>query len=148
MKTPVICLAALLAAGYATSCAKNIDTTDAVKQGVIKDIGKKVDVQNMDVNVDSVSFRGKEADAKVSFSPKGGGASQSIVMNYSLERVGDEWHIKSREMQTGHTPATQGTTEGATPGAGALPPGHPTTPGGAGGQLPAGHPSVDTAPKQ
>ena len=67
MKLAPICLAALCLAG----CSKNIDTPEAVKEGVIKDIAKKVDVQSMDVNVDSVSFREKEADAKVSFKPKG-----------------------------------------------------------------------------
>ena len=68
VKLAAICLAALCLAG----CSKNIDTPEAVKEGVIKDIAKKVDVQAMDVNVDSVSFREKEADAKVSFRPKGG----------------------------------------------------------------------------
>lgn len=118
MKFAPICLAALCLAG----CSKNIDTPEAVKEGVIKDIAKKVDVQAMDVTVDSVSFREKEADAKVSFKPKGGPVSQSITMTYSLERQGDEWHIKSRSMQA-----------------------HDAQQPGAPGQtaLPAGHPSVD-----
>jgi hypothetical protein len=128
VKLVPICLVALCLAG----CAKNIDTPEAVKAGVIKDIAKKVDVQSMDVSVDSVSFREKEADAKVSFRPKGGDASQSIVMNYSLERQGDEWHIKSRNMQA----------QPGAPGQPALPAGHPAVTPGAGGAgpLPAGHP--------
>jgi hypothetical protein len=141
VKLASVCLAALLLA----ACSKNIDTPEAVKEGVIKDIAKKVDVGSMDVNVDSVDFREKEADAKVSFKPKGGPASQSITMNYVLERQGDEWHIKSRDMEThGARPAAPG---------GALPPGHPgatsgatpdATPGAVpGGALPAGHPQVD-----
>jgi len=118
VKFAPICLAALSLAG----CSKNIDTPEAVKEGVIKDIAKKVDVQAMDVTVDSVSFREKEADARVSFKPKGGPVSQSITMTYSLERQGDEWHIKSRSMQA-----------------------HDAQQPGAPGQtaLPAGHPSVD-----
>src|SRR6185437_1484459 len=95
VKSVPICLALLFLAG----CSKNIDTPEAVKEGVIRDIAKKVEVQSMDVNVDSVSFRAKEADAKVSFKPKGADGSQSITMNYSLERQGDEWHIKSRNME-------------------------------------------------
>jgi hypothetical protein len=132
-------------AGLLAGCAKNIDTPEAVKAGVIKDIGKKVDVDSMAVNVDSVSFREKEADAKVSFWPKGGDRSQSITMTYELERQGDEWRIKSRNMETGHT---QGQTGAA--GEGGLPAGHPATPPGSAssdqrstGQLPAGHPAVD-----
>ncbi len=134
MKSVLICLAALCLAG----CSKNIDTPEAVKEGVLKDIAKKVDVGAMDVNVDSVSFREKEADAKVSFKPKGAPASQSIVMNYALERQGDEWHIKSRNMQA---------HEKQQPGQTALPPGHPAAGAGAGDPLPAGHPSVDPSQK-
>jgi hypothetical protein len=121
----VICLA---------GCSKNIDTPEAVKAGVIKDIAKKVDVESMDVSVDSVSFREKEADAKVSFRPKGADPSQSITMTYTLERQGDEWHIKSRSMEM-HQQGQPGA------GQGALPPGHPAA--GEGGPLPAGHPAVD-----
>ena len=128
MKFASICLAALCLAG----CSKNIDTPEAVREGVIKDIASKVDVQAMDVNVDSVSFREKEADAKVSFKPKGAPSSQSITMNYSLERQGDEWHIKNRNMEA----------HGQQPGQNALPSGHPTTGSGNGAPLPAGHPQV------
>jgi len=134
VKSVLICLAALCLAG----CSKNIDTPEAVKEGVIKDIAKKVDVGAMDVNVDSVSFREKEADAKVSFKPKGAPASQSIVMNYSLERQGDEWRIKSRNMQA---------HEQQQPGQTALPPGHPVSGTGNGGPLPAGHPQVNPSQK-
>jgi hypothetical protein len=116
VKSAAICLAALCLAG----CSKNIDTPEAVKEGVLKDIAKKVDVQAMDVNVDSVSFREKEADAKVSFRPKGADRSQSITMSYSLERQGDEWHIKSRSMQA-HDEHQAGA-----PGQTTLPPGHPS----------------------
>jgi hypothetical protein len=134
VKFVLICLAVLCLAG----CSKNIDTPEAVKEGVIKDIAKKVDVQAMDVNVDSVSFREKEADARVSFKPKGAPDSQSITMNYSLERQGDEWRIKSRNMQA---------HEQQQPGQTSLPPGHPAPGAENAGPLPAGHPQVDTSQK-
>lgn len=118
MKLATFLLAVSLA-GYLAGCSKNIDTTEAVKAGVIKDIAKKVDVGSMDVNVDSVSFREKEAEAKVSFWPKGADRSQSITMNYHLERQGDEWRIKSRDMDMHH----QGQSGAA--GSGELPAGHP-----------------------
>jgi hypothetical protein len=136
VKLASFCFAAVILTG----CAKNIDTSEAVKAGVIKDIAKKVDIQSMDVSVDSVQFREKEAEAKVSFRPKGGDPAQSIVMNYSLERQGDEWHIKSRNMQGTHVqPPAQ--PDGAT----ALPPGHPGP--STGGPLPPGHPAVDPTKK-
>jgi len=133
VKSALICLAALCLAG----CSKNIDTPEAVKAGVLKDIAKKVDIQAMDVNVDSVSFREKEADAKVSFKPKGAPASQSITMTYALERDGDEWRIKSRNMQAHEQ------QQPTAPGRQAMPPGHPVTGAGNGGPLPAGHPQVN-----
>lgn len=131
MKSATFLLAALLLAG----CSKNIDTTEAVKEGVIKDISKKVDIGSMDINVDSVSFRQNEADAQVSFMPKGGGKSQAITMTYQLERQGDEWRIKGRNMSS-HMQAQPGQT--------ALPPGHPGMSGtpAPGTPLPPGHPQV------
>ncbi|HTA45900.1 MAG TPA: hypothetical protein VK789_25820 [Bryobacteraceae bacterium] len=137
MKSATFLLTALLLAG----CSKNIDTTEAVREGVIKDISKKVDVGSMDINVDSVSFRQNEADAQVSFMPKGGGKSQAITMTYLLERQGDEWHIKNRNMSS-HMQQQQ-------PGQTALPPGHPSVSGApkSGTPLPAGHPQVPNSSK-
>jgi hypothetical protein len=139
MKSAALFVAAVLLAG----CAKNIDTPDAVKQGVIKDIAKKVDIQNMDVSVESVSFRGKEATARIGFRPKGGDPRQSIMMSYTMERQGDEWHVKGRNMQR-HEESTPGAP--LSPGT-PLPPGHPgvATPGtplAPGAALPPGHPVV------
>lgn len=138
MKSAAICLAALVLAG----CSKNIDTPEAVKDGVLKDIAKKVDVGSMDINVDSVSFREKEADAQVSFMPKGATRSQAITMNYVLERQGDEWHIKSRTMDMhGKQPPGNPT---------AFPPGHPgmSAAPNPGTPLPPGHPQLPSNPKQ
>ena len=155
MKSIVICVAALALVG----CAKNIDTPEAVKQGIINDIGKKVDVQNMDVSVDLVSFRAKEATASVSFRPKGGDPAQSITMTYNMERKGDEWHVKDRNMQR-HEQAKPGAAAGTAgpiaPGT-PLPPNHPamgnmpgSMPGvpmpaqpGSGSKLPPGHPQLN-----
>ncbi|MBV8819136.1 MAG: hypothetical protein JO022_12315 [Acidobacteriaceae bacterium] len=113
------------AAFFLAGCSKSIDTPEAVKQGVIRDLSKRVDVQNMDVNVNSVSFRGKEAEALVSFAPKGGNPSSGLTMRYTLEREGNEWRIKGRS-QGDLNRHTQGMTEH--PGEGGqmqLPPGHP-----------------------
>lgn len=136
-----------------SGCSKNIDTTDAVKQGVLRDIPKDVNVGAMDVNVASVSFRGQEADAVVSFAPKGGPPMMS--MNYTMERKGNEWHIKKRatgDLQQHATAAPAGSAPmGATapPLSGndtQLPPGHPPM-GGTGSKLPPGHPALDGAKK-
>lgn len=134
MKSAILLLAALLLAG----CSKNIDTQEAVKEGIVKDIAKKVDVGSMDINVDSVSFRQNEADAQVSFMPKGGGRNQAITMTYQMERQGDEWRVKSRNMNAHNQqkPGQAGQT--------ALPPGHPgmSSMPQPGTPLPPGHPQV------
>jgi hypothetical protein len=150
-----------------SGCSKNIDTTDAVRQGVLRDIPKDVNVASMDVNVVSVSFRGQEADAVVSFAPKGGPPMMS--MNYTMERKANEWHIKKRatgDLQKHAAQAAPDASSGATapPLTGnetQLPPGHPAMGGsGMGGsgmgagqapagatQLPPGHPSLDGTKK-
>jgi hypothetical protein len=134
VKQAILCLAALLLAG----CAKNIDNPEAVKEGIIKDIAKKVDVGNMDVNVDSVSFRDSGADATVSFRPKGAPTSQSMTMNYQLERQSGEWHVKSRNMEShGEQPVKAPPLQ---PGQTTLPAGHMAVNGGT--PLPPGHPGV------
>ena len=118
------------------ACSKNIDTVDAVKQGVIRDIPKGINLSAMDVNVVSVSFRGKEADAVVTFAPKGG--PPVMNMKYTMERKGDEWRIKERAAGSGHA---QDPAAGQPAPAEGLPPGHPAT-GGAAGELPSGHPAI------
>jgi ketosteroid isomerase-like protein len=112
----ILALFALFLAG----CAKKNDTPEAVKQGVIRDLAAsgKFDMQKMDVIVDSVSFRDKEADATVTFAPKGGSAAEGMAMKYVLERHDDgQWYIKTRS--AGDTGAVHGAS-GST-----MPPGHP-----------------------
>jgi len=140
-------LAFLALAGCAN---KNVDSLEAVKQGVIRDIAKNVNVGAMDVNVVSVSFRDKEADAVVSFAPKGGTPAQGLTMNYTLERKGAEWHIKSRaqsDLQRHAAQAPAGTLDNPpADGSTQLPPGHPPAIEGGNGsqqQLPPGHPPLN-----
>lgn len=138
-------LAAFAAVLLLAGCSKNIDTPDDIKAGVIKDLSKKMDVKSMDITVQSVAFRGKEADASVIFSPKGLPAGSGMMMKYVMARDGDEWKIKSRALDgdaahmqqqsggslpSGH-PGMGAGAPGGTAGGTALPPGHPATSGGA-----------------
>ena len=131
-----VVIAALLLAG----CAKKNDTPEAIKQGVIRDISKSFNVGAMDVIVDAVSFRDKEADATVTFTLKGGSAAQGMTMRYLMERHDDgQWYIKSRAsnagaagasgaMPAGHPAMGAPPSEGAAAASGSkfnLPPGHP-----------------------
>jgi hypothetical protein len=138
-----------------TGCSnRNVDSLDAIKRGVIGDLSKtqNMNMAAMDVNVVSVSFRDKEADAVVSFTAKGA-TGQGLTMNYTMERQGSEWHIKSRaksDLQKHAAQAPPGAMQGgAMPDGGQtqLPAGHPSVEGGGsmGGdsKLPAGHPPLD-----
>jgi hypothetical protein len=92
---------------------------------VIRDLATKFDMSKMDVIVESVSFRDKEADATVTFAVKGGSASQGMTMNYVMERRGDnQWYIRSRSSVAGAGGADGSAAAHAATGSN-LPPGHP-----------------------
>ena len=56
-----------------------------------------LDVNSMDIEIASVTFRKDEADAVVSFKPKGSNdPATGMKMNYTLERKGDQWVVKGR----------------------------------------------------
>jgi hypothetical protein len=116
--------AALAAALLFAGCSRGIDTMDDVRRGVIADVSKRADVGNMNVNVDSVSFRGKEADATVTFSAKQGGPG--MTMQYTLERAGNEWKVKERKQGQGHGDGMESAPpiDPSQP----LPPNHPALP--------------------
>jgi hypothetical protein len=146
--------AALLLAG----CSKKIDTTDAVRQGVLdymNSIAPKIglDMSNMQVDVAAVSFESDHARATVTVTPKIAGA-KGMELAYDLDRKGDKWVVRGNAMSAGSSHGNQGSANGAqdgtapaqaAPGAAQLPPGHPgvgAAPGGA--PLPPGHPAVGT----
>src|SRR4051812_30488362 len=88
-------LAGVAAALVLASCSKDIQNTEAVKQGVIAYLNEHqaqtgLDVNLMQVDVGSVSFQGgTEARASVHFRPKGA-SDGGMNMNYVLDRKGDK----------------------------------------------------------
>ncbi len=149
MRFTYFAAAALLLAG----CSKNIDTTEAVRAGVMDYMNSTapkigLDLNNMQIEVPAVSFDHDHARATVSFTPKIAGA-KGMDMIYNLDRKGDKWVVIGNAMSAG---STHGTEQAAPPQAGPpqtapdgtkLPPGHPSV-GQAppGTQLPPGHPAV------
>jgi len=130
MKRAVIA-AACAAFFLLAACHRNIQTTDAVQQGVMKYLATRQGLSAMDVSVVSVSFRENEADATVHFQAKGSNNPASgIDLKYILERHGNEWVVKGRSgMGQGANPhgGMGGNPHGGT-GMPALPPGHPAIP--------------------
>lgn len=137
----LIAAALLLAA-----CSKDIQNTEAVKQGVLDYLQARkgqtgLDINSLRIDVTSVSFEKDQARATVSFRPKTGDSGGPMLMNYVLDRKGSKWVVRGRT-ENGANP--HGTMP---PGAGStLPPGHPATGGEStmppSGNLPPGHPPI------
>jgi hypothetical protein len=126
---------AVLAFGLALGgCKKNIQTNEAVRQALLNHLAnnKGLNVASMDIDIQQLTFRENEADVLVGFAPKGEGAANSMRMQYTLERKGNQWVVKQRSDSGG-----MGAHGAAAPPEGetALPPGHP--PAGGGGMPPA-----------
>ncbi|MEZ5352767.1 MAG: hypothetical protein R2762_09045 [Bryobacteraceae bacterium] len=113
-------------------CGSDINNKEAIRQGVVDHLGARkgldLDMSAMEVDVASVTFRGNEADADVSFRARG--SQQSMMqMKYTLERDGSRWKVKAKkDSGAGHGAGAANPHGGAMPGAapqGALPQGHP-----------------------
>ena len=102
------------------------ENSDAVRQGVLDYLAGRsnLSLAAMNVQVTSVTFKGDQADAIVSFTPKGSPSGQGMSIRYALERRGDRWVVKQREDAGGL--AHQGAVipnSGANPHAGGAMPG-------------------------
>ena len=116
-------LALFVALLYLAGCSKDIQTTEAVRQGVVEYLQQRtaetgLDVNSLVVTVSSVSFEQDVARATVAFSPKSAPGAAGMSMNYVLDRKGDKWVVKGRQVNPG-----------GAHGAAELPPGHPAGPG-------------------
>lgn len=110
-------------------CGKNIQTKEAVREGMVKYLSTRsgLSVSGMDIDIASVNFKGNEAEAMVSFKPKGGNAAAGMQMRYTLEKKGNEWVVKGKA-ESGSQHGGAAMPEGAMPDAAPksnLPPDHP-----------------------
>jgi hypothetical protein len=144
----------LLIALFTISCSRDIQNTDAVKQGVTEYLKASqaktgLNLDAMQIEVRSVSFERDQARANVYISPKGM-QTGGMQLTYVLARNGNKWVVRGRT-ESGANPhgnEMQGSPHGGSAPQG-LPPGHPQVPNGAeppsgdaSGALPAGHPPV------
>lgn len=109
------------------ACSKDIQNTEAIRQGILDDLQKRasttgVDPGILDVSVSSVSFEKDQARAQVSFTPKNMPGGGGMSMNYVLERQGDKWVVKGRQQGALNPHGVGGAPD-------ALPPGHPSESG-------------------
>jgi hypothetical protein len=126
----------LIAALLLTACNRGGQSTEAVKQGVIKHLSGTagLNVDSMSVDVTTVTFRDNEADAVVSIRPKNStDPANSMTMKYTLERKGSDWVVKGRAGGGSGSPHGGAMPPAPPPAAGggtAMPPGHPAMPSG------------------
>jgi hypothetical protein len=115
-------LAALLPLFYLAACHRSIQSDDAVRQAVLDTLTARGDLnlQAMDVKVDSVQYNGSQADATVSFALKGN-KDPMMRMVYHLVQKDNRWVVASRADSAGHGSA--GMPGGANPHAGDSPQG-------------------------
>jgi hypothetical protein len=137
VKWITLALTALVLSG----CAKSIDNQEAAQKAVDEYFTRKPELRSMSARVQSVIFRGSEADATVMVTGKGADPSTAIPIPYILERKSGKWEVKgpSKSAMAGH----------AAQNGGQMPPGHPGmgAGGGASGQaMPPGHPAMGKAP--
>ena len=81
------------------ACGRGIENKDAVRQGVIDYLATRgsVNLQQMNVDVASVTFQGNRAEATVSFAAKGGKAEgPGMTIRYTLDKQSGRWVVKGR----------------------------------------------------
>lgn len=135
----VACTGALLGLMLLSGCKKDIQSKDAVRDGVMKYLSQRSDLAAMDVSVAAVTFHGDEAEATVHFQAKGNTApGAGLTMPYVLERKGSEWVVKGKSGNSQHGMGATGMPEG---NGESMPPGHPVVSPGGGGPPGGGAPS-------
>ncbi len=108
-------------------CNRGSESKEAIRQAVVDYLSQRgsLNLNSMQIDVVSVSFRQNEADAAVSYRPKGSNEG-GMTMNYTLQRQGNRWVVKGRS-DSGSS--SHGATGGQMPGnmpPGSMPPGHPS----------------------
>ena len=127
---------ALLLTLVLAGCNRGPQNNEAVRQGIMDHLSKVgLNVKAMDVAVASVQFKGDQADATVSITPKGAPGG-GMSMTYHLQQQSGKWLVVGRQ-DAGVPHGGGAVPPGAMPqGGGAVPPGM-TNPHG-GGAMPPG----------
>ncbi len=125
----ILALTSLSSCGGSSS---SLNTKEAVQKAVVEHLssrkGLDLDMSSMELDIGEMSFRADDAEATVSFRPKGSQAS-AMTMKYSLVRDGAGWKVKPK------APGAPGS--GGNPHGGAMPPATE------GATVPPGHPPVE-----
>ena len=97
-------------------CNRGVQNKDAVRQGVLDHLAQvQLNVASMNVEVTSVQFNGNQAEATVSFTPKGASGAPGMSMRYQLEQKDGRWVVMGRK-DAGASPHAGGAMPPAAPG--------------------------------
>jgi hypothetical protein len=108
---------------WLAGCGHGIQNSDAVRKGVVEYVAKiGVNMDAMDVKIDSVQYNGDKATAQVSYYLKGN-STPAMNAAYRLEQKEDKWVVVGREGSSGHGAAQAPPAENPHGGGGAMP--HP-----------------------
>ena len=104
------------------ACHRGLDNNkEAVRQGVLDYLSnKQFNISAMTVDLVSVTFNGTQADAIVSFVPKGGPKESGMVMPYRLQQNGGKWVVTA---SAGTHPGANMPSDGSNPHGGGMPSG-------------------------
>ena len=101
-------------------CSRNVENKEAVRKAILDHLADRgMNVQAMQVDIVSVTFRQNEADASVSFRTTGAQGGPGMNMNYTLEKKGSAWAVKARADSGGSPHGAAGQMPGS------MPPEHP-----------------------
>jgi hypothetical protein len=113
----------LLSLVLLAACGNSLRSKEKVQQAILERLSTHsgLDMNALDVNTTSVSFKNNMAYATVAFHPKGDTSVNSgMLMNYTLKAQNGKWVVVNVSDSQGHGLA------GHSPAGGdQLPPGHP-----------------------
>ena len=106
-------------------CNRSAENPEAVRTAILDYLAnqKGLNVAAMQVDVTALTFRQNEADATVSFHPKGTPGGAGMTFSYTLEKKGNGWAVKGRTESGGAPHGAAGAMPGAMPGG--MPSDHP-----------------------
>jgi hypothetical protein len=160
MKRVMLQVALLCLACSVAGCKSQQSDADAIRSGINAHLAglKTLNISAMDMNVQSVSIQGTQAQAQVEFRPKTGGPQGAgMQVSYALEKKDGQWTVLNSQPAGG---TIEHPGPGQNPHAAQTAPDSATLPdfrnlvngtGGAGSSLPPGHPPVNaqgSAPSQ
>jgi hypothetical protein len=87
----------------AAACNRGNQSKEAIRQGVLDHLkSSSVNLAAMDMDVTEVQFNGNNADATVTFKPKGSAIAQGMALHYRMQEKDGRWAVVGIQ-ESGHS---------------------------------------------